>query len=199
MDSTRDITFSCPGTLYALMGQGDSRIKNEITVLVLGLDGAGKSCIVEKLAKPTKGNIVQHRATNYQVTEFAQGKRTAALWDLNGGKEERNLWRHYYLGTKGLIFVVDGTQRDRFKEAKLALDSVIEDEELQGIPCLIFCCKSDSSDFVDITEIKNIFSFEGNPNIHPFPLHFEACSTFTGDGLAEGWKWIVDEVTKTTK
>jgi ADP-ribosylation factor protein 6 len=37
---------------------------------------------------------------------------------LGGQTQIRRLWRHYYDGTRCLVFVVDGQDRERVKEAK---------------------------------------------------------------------------------
>jgi ADP-ribosylation factor protein 6 len=38
--------------------------------------------------------------------------------DVGGQDKIRPLWRHYYTGTQGLIFVVDSNDRDRIDEVR---------------------------------------------------------------------------------
>ncbi len=42
------------------------------------------------------------------------------VWDIGGQDRIRNLWRHYYNGTQGLIFVVDssGEKKKKREEEK---------------------------------------------------------------------------------
>ncbi|XP_023890748.1 ADP-ribosylation factor-like [Quercus suber] len=66
--------------------------KKEMRILMVGLDAAGKTTILYKL--------------NFTV------------WDVGGQDKIRPLWRHYFQNTQGLIFVVDGNDRDRLVEAR---------------------------------------------------------------------------------
>ncbi len=53
-----------------------------------------------------------------------------------GGQDKiRNLWRHYYTGTQGLIFVIDSQDRDRIDEARQELHRILSDREMKD--CLL--------------------------------------------------------------
>ncbi len=56
------------------------------------------------------------------------------------------LWRHYYTGTQGLIFVVDCADRDRVEEARQELHRIINDREMKDAIILIFANKQDLPD-----------------------------------------------------
>ncbi|WP_368738636.1 ADP-ribosylation factor-like protein, partial [Acinetobacter baumannii] len=43
------------------------------------------------------------------------------VWDVGGQDKIRPLWRHYYTGTQGLVFVVDSKDEARIDEAKQEL------------------------------------------------------------------------------
>ena len=42
----------------------------------------------------------------------------------------RGLWRHYYTGTQGVVFVIDSADRDRLVLASQELATVIGDDQL---------------------------------------------------------------------
>lgn len=63
--------------------------------------------------------------------------------DVGGQDKIRPLWRHYYTGTQGLIFVVDCADRDRIDEAKQELHRIINDREMRDAIILIFANKQD--------------------------------------------------------
>lgn len=64
-----------------------------------------------------------------------------------GGQDKiRPLWRHYYTGTQGLIFVVDCADRDRIDEARQELHRIINDREMRDAIILIFANKQDLPD-----------------------------------------------------
>ncbi len=53
----------------------------------------------------------------------------------------RPLWRHYFEGTHGLIFVVDSNDRARITEARDELKRMMSEEELRNAALLIFANK----------------------------------------------------------
>lgn len=69
-----------------------------------------------------------------------------SLQDVGGQDKIRPLWRHYYTGTQGLIFVVDCADRDRIDEARQELHRIINDREMRDAIILIFANKQDLPD-----------------------------------------------------
>lgn len=68
------------------------------------------------------------------------------MQDVGGQDKIRPLWRHYYTGTQGLIFVVDCADRDRIDEARQELHRIINDREMRDAIILIFANKQDLQD-----------------------------------------------------
>lgn len=73
-------------------------------------------------------------------------KYESLLQDVGGQDKIRPLWRHYYTGTQGLIFVVDCADRDRIDEARQELHRIINDREMRDAIILIFANKQDLQD-----------------------------------------------------
>lgn len=71
---------------------------------------------------------------------------TEYFQDVGGQDKIRPLWRHYYTGTQGLIFVVDCADRDRIDEARQELHKIINDREMRDAIILIFANKQDLPD-----------------------------------------------------
>ena len=67
----------------------------------------------------------------------------SSFQDVGGQDKIRPLWRHYYTGTQGLIFVVDCADRDRIDEARQELHRIINDREMRDAIILIFANKQD--------------------------------------------------------
>ena len=64
-----------------------------------------------------------------------------------GGQDKiRPLWRHYYTGTQGLVYVVDCADRDRIDEARQELHRIINDREMREAIILVFANKQDLPD-----------------------------------------------------
>lgn len=55
----------------------------------------------------------------------------------------RVLWRHYFLNTDGIIFVVDSTDHERLNEAKDELWRMMEEHELKNAQLLVYANKQD--------------------------------------------------------
>ena len=65
------------------------------------------------------------------------------VWDVGGQDKIRPLWRHYYSGTQGLIFVVDSSDHARLEEARSELHKIINDREMKDALLLVFANKQD--------------------------------------------------------
>jgi len=66
-----------------------------------------------------------------------------SVQDVGGQDKIRPLWRHYYTGTQGLIYVVDCADRDRIDEARQELHRIINDREMRDAIILVFANKQD--------------------------------------------------------
>lgn len=65
------------------------------------------------------------------------------VWDVGGQDKIRPLWRHYFSGTQGLIFVIDSNDRQRIDEARQELHRIILDREMKEALLLVFANKQD--------------------------------------------------------
>ena len=65
------------------------------------------------------------------------------VWDVGGQDKIRPLWRHYFSGTQGLIFVIDSNDRQRIAEARSELHRIILDREMKEALLLVFANKQD--------------------------------------------------------
>ena len=50
---------------------------------------------------------------------------------------------NFYIGTQGLIFVIDSSDRDRIEEARQELHRIINDREMKESLLLVFANKQD--------------------------------------------------------
>lgn len=66
--------------------------------------------------------------------------------DVGGQDKIRPLWRHYYTGTQGLVFVVDSQDRERIEEARTELHKILNDREMKECLLLVFANKQDLPD-----------------------------------------------------
>ena len=113
--------------------------KKEVRILMLGLDGAGKTTILYKLKLGDNITTIPTIGFNVETLEYKNINFT--VWDVGGQDKIRRLWRHYYMNTHALIFVVDCNDRDRVDEARQELTQMLHDEEMKDAVLLVFANK----------------------------------------------------------
>ncbi len=93
------------------------------------------------------------------------------MWDVGGQDKIRNLWRHYYANTQGLIFVVDSNDKARLDAAGNELHKMLQEEELREADVLIFANKQ-GTDLL-LVAVDTSPSFPSpllSTNNHPIPF-----------------------------
>jgi ADP-ribosylation factor related protein 1 len=127
--------------------------------LILGVGGAGKTCVLESLKtrfSPMPGlapaQIVPTVGLNLARLEVPAESATAAttcvFWDLGGARGLREIWERYYAECDGVLFVMDAAaaeESDESEETQTAvLRSVLADSRLRGAPALVLVNKADA-------------------------------------------------------
>ncbi|XP_071963663.1 ADP-ribosylation factor 3-like [Antedon mediterranea] len=166
---------------------------NPSRILMLGLDAAGKTTILYKLKLnetvttiPTIGFNVEEVSPNRQVS--------FTVWDVGGQDKIRCLWRHYYQGTEGLIFVVDSADRSRFEEAREELFAILESDEMtRGVPLCVIANKQDLPGSLSPSSLADALCLHKLNGRNPW--HVQAAQATTGQGLYE----CVDELASMIK
>merc|ERR1719287_363563 len=125
--------------------------KKEMRILMVGLDAAGKTTILYKLKL---GEVVTTIPTiGFNVETVAYKNINFTVWDVGGQDKIRKLWRYYYQGVQGVIFVVDSNDRDRIDEAREELDKLTSEDELRDAKVLVFANKQDLPQAMPATEV----------------------------------------------
>ena len=90
---------------------------------------------------------------NVETVEYKNINFT--VWDVGGQDKIRALWRHYFLGTQGLIFVVDSNDHDpeRIFAAHDELHKMLAEEELRNASVLILANKQDLPQAMSVSEM----------------------------------------------
>ncbi|OZJ04041.1 ADP-ribosylation factor 6 [Bifiguratus adelaidae] len=161
----------------------------EMRILMLGLDAAGKTTILYKLKLNQSVTTIPTVGFNVEAVTYKNVKFN--VWDVGGQDKIRPLWRHYYTGTQGLIFVVDSQDRDRIDEARQELHKIISDREMKDALLLVFANKQDLPGAMtpaEVTEKMGLARLRDRQwYVHP------SCAT-TGEGLLEGLNWMSQNV-----
>merc|ERR1711982_87613 len=169
------------GSVFAKLFGG----KREMRILMVGLDAAGKTTILYKLKL---GEVVTTIPTiGFNVGTVDYKNISFTVWDVGGQDKIRPLWRHYYQGTQGLIFVVDSNDRDRVEDAKEELHKMLNEEELKDAVVLVFANKQDLPGALTCPEITDKL---GLHTIRGRTWFIQSTCATTGDGLYEGLDWL---------
>ncbi|KAH8980226.1 ADP-ribosylation factor family-domain-containing protein [Lactarius akahatsu] len=163
----------------------------EMRLLMLGLDAAGKTAILYKLKLNQSVTTIPTVGFNVETVTYKNVKFN--VWDVGGQDKIRPLWRHYYTGTQGLVFVVDSQDRERIDEAKQELHRILTDREMKECLLLVFANKQDLPGAMSPAEVTEKLGLHRMRDrswyVHP------SCAT-TGEGLFEGLQWLSQNVKK---
>ncbi|GAB5367161.1 hypothetical protein AAMO2058_001205800 [Amorphochlora amoebiformis] len=161
--------------------------RREATVVLLGLDNAGKTSLQHKLTTGQSHSFVPTQKPHQQ--EFTVGNVTLKAWDLGGHKAVRKLWKTYYRTADGIVFVVDAADRKRMGEARKVLRYLLREEALKSTPMAILGNKSDLKDAVGMDELRDGL---GLPKLYDVDhkIKMFRTSVLDGYGYPVAFEWI---------
>lgn len=137
------------------MGNIITQLRKPRKIVVLGLQNAGKSTIIQLLKhkymsvkmlpiNPTKGLLVSGLKVN---------KKNYVLWEMGGYEEIRPFYHCYCLGLSGMIFVIDGSDKNKNNNSIKLLSEVLQDSIIDKCVLLILIHKNiDEDDYTDLKE-----------------------------------------------
>lgn len=157
----------------------------EMRILMLGLDAAGKTTILYRLKLQQSVTTTPTVGFNVETVSYKNVKFN--VWDVGGQDKIRPLWRHYYTGTQGLIFVVDCADKERIDEACDELHRIINDREMKDAIILVFANKQDLKGALTPEEIPTRLKLN---KISDRNWYVQPCVATTGDGIYDGLTWL---------
>ncbi|KAI3351807.1 hypothetical protein L3Q82_020635, partial [Scortum barcoo] len=152
--------------------------EQEVRIVLLGLDNAGKTTLLKSLASEDVNTITPTQGFN--IKSVASHGMKLNVWDIGGQRKIRPFWKKYLENTDLLIYVIDSADKKRFEETGLELSELIDEENLKGVPVLIFANKQDLATASPASEIA-----EGL-NLHTYrdrEWQIQACSAVSGEGV----------------
>lgn len=161
----------------------------EVRILMLGLDGAGKTTILYKFKLGEYVRTVPTIGFNIETVMFKNLSFT--VWDVGGQDKIRHLWRQYMVNAQGLIFVLDSCDKERMKAAKQELDKLMSDPALEDVKLLVLANKHDISSAIPVSETMEMV---GLNNLKHRKWHIQKCSGKTGEGLRDGLDWLANAI-----
>jgi len=157
---------------------------------MLGLDCAGKTTIQRCLAGQDPSTSIP--TVGFHVEEVPWKGMTLSVWDVGGQDKLRALWRHYYRGTSGIIFVIDSNDKVRFPTAKQELLNLMKETELAFATVLVIANKQDLKDHADCEYLKNFLELDSLPN----KTHILPAIANKNIGLGDAMEWLTNNITE---
>ncbi|KAF4305314.1 ADP-ribosylation factor protein 3 [Botryosphaeria dothidea] len=192
--------------------------KEEYSILLLGLDNAGKTTLLEQIKAIHSNNLHPKLKTvptvGQNVSTITLPDMYLKIWDVGGQHSLRGLWQSYYASCHAIVFVIDSTDigdadlenlangRDddtdgRLQECRMVLEDVLQHEETEGVPLLVLANKQDREDCVETVRIKEGLVrkvFEGEKGGSVRDSRVLPCSALTGTGVKEAVDWLCSRV-----
>jgi signal recognition particle receptor subunit beta len=106
------------------------------------------------------------------------------------GDRPRPLWRHYYEGTDGVIFVVDSCDKQRMPTARAEIEKMMAEPALSRAKLCVFANKQDMPNALTGTELVDLL---GLRNLKA-EWYLQPTSATTGTGLYEGLDWLASRL-----
>lgn len=175
--------------------------KPNLHILVIGLDHAGKSSLLERIKTMynTTPGLSMEKITPTIGMNLAKLNHMGAqvvIWDLGGQMKMRSIWEKYYSEANAVIFVVDASDRGRIHEAKLAYDAACDHDSLVHVPILTFANKQDVAGSVRAGDLA--------VNFYPVDSKAEdtrifGVSALTGEGIDSALNAVIADAKRHSK
>ncbi|XP_056883787.1 ADP-ribosylation factor-like protein 13B isoform X2 [Takifugu flavidus] len=174
------------------------KCKRNVTLIMLGLDNAGKSATVQGIQGEDPQDVTP--TVGFTRIEMKQDKFQVTIFDLGGGKRIRDIWKNYYTMSHGVVFVVDSTDIDRIHETRETLAEVLGHPCISGKPVLVLANKQDKQEALYESDITERLSLEQLVNKYKCRCNIVPCSALRSYGkmadksIKKGLKWLLNTI-----
>ncbi|XP_075701689.1 uncharacterized protein LOC142665797 [Rhinoderma darwinii] len=158
---------------------GRMRLK-KATVVMIGLDGSGKTTILYRLKLNEAIKPVPTVSYNVETLDIFEDI-SLVMWDVSLGAKGGPLKRHYLDLCQGFLFVVDSKDTERFGEAREDLRYAIY-MVTRDLPFIVLANKQDLDGACSPTELEHHLKLDRIP---ARKWDVCGCSGVTGEGLQE--------------
>ncbi|XP_055601005.1 ADP-ribosylation factor-like protein 6 isoform X1 [Uranotaenia lowii] len=167
--------------------------KEQINILVVGLNNSGKSTIVNHFKNPDERSSIIVPTVGFSVERFQNQGVFFTAFDMSGATRYRSLWEHHFKSCQGIVFVIDSSDRMRLVVVKDELEILLQHPDISNrrVPILFFANKMDCTDALSSVKIAAGLGLE---KIKDKPWHISSSNALTGEGLQDGVQWMVHQI-----
>jgi small GTP-binding protein len=160
------------------------------SILILGLDNAGKTAILYSLQL---GEVINYTVPTigFNVEEVQIDNLSIKMWDIGGQDKIRALWPHYFQQSSGIVFVVDSNDQDRLPHAKIELHTLISHKDNVGNPFLILANKQDLPNAIDKETLVRELQLE---TVTTSKWYVVECSATKNQRARLGFEWLASNI-----
>ncbi|TDG41456.1 hypothetical protein AWZ03_012113 [Drosophila navojoa] len=158
--------------------------KEDVRVLMIGLDSAGKTTTLYQLKLGASLTNIPTIGFNVELLQYKRLRLT--VWDIGGQKRVRSMWNYYYNNAAGIIFVVDAADVERIPEAMKELHSMLRVNELKDSVVLVFANKQDLPNAIAPDELARQLCLH---ELHQRWAIRGACAS-SGKGILDGMELL---------
>jgi small GTP-binding protein len=161
-------------------------------VLVLGLDGAGKTSL-NNFLEEGPNNDSPEPSLSFDTTEKKHKGIAFTLYDVSGAKKSRELWKHYYEDADAVVWVVDANDSGRFKESQEALAKAMKDAKMsQDLPVVVLANKCDKKKASSTEDVADELKLADKLGDREYQIFATDCKS--GEGVNEALDWMATQI-----
>ncbi len=154
--------------------------KTKYKTVFCGLDNSGKSTIISFIQE---GKFVEHTPTmGKKKIEMQLGGTRFSLFDMGGQEDFRDLWMNEIKTAKLIVYVIDKSDINRFKEAQFELQKIFSAISNENVNILILGNKHDLKNSANLGQIIKEFNLFEYDNFEIMDI-----SAKTGYGMADAF------------
>jgi len=162
-------------------------LNKEATIIIIGLDNAGKTTLLHKLAKGAFGSFPP---TEKPLSdEFQAGGVSFKAWDLGGHEAVRHIWDDFLPTTDGVLFVLDSADTERLTEAEEELTALAAESSLFSVPIAVLFNKDDLPFAIPTPELEKCLKWNVLMQ-RDGPIRGFRTSVLRGTGYTEAFQWL---------
>ncbi|XP_010875274.2 ADP-ribosylation factor-like protein 15a isoform X2 [Esox lucius] len=143
----------------ALCCKGPPPPRTEYDLVCIGLSGAGKSSLLERLCNESSDGISP--TTGFCIKAVPFPNAILNVKELGGAECIKKYWSRYYQGSQGVVFVLNSASSDEdLESARNELHSALQHPQLCTLPFLILAHHQDRPEARPPSQIKKYFELE---------------------------------------
>jgi small GTP-binding protein len=152
-------------------------------VLILGLEGAGKTTLYDRIR--SNEIYITHPTIGFNVEQVKVDWANMTLWDFGGHEKIMSLWEKYFENTDLVILVIDSTDTSNYDKMRSVLQMI--QEKLRNVYVIILINK------IDLPDSQETDLIVKKLDLYKYSLKIAKVvrtSTVRGDGMREVTKAI---------